>query len=622
MEHIAKIDTAFIIALALLLGTIVQAIARHIQIPGIILLLVTGALLGPDCLNLVKPEILGEALPAIIGFAVAVILFEGGMNLQIKRLRRESIPIQKLISIGALITTIGGTLAARFILGWSWEISILFGVLVITTGPTVVNPLLRRMRLHSNIRTILEAEGVLSDPIGAIVAIVTLEIIVHPASSFLVGIGEIFLTLGFGALIGLAGGFFISLILKPKNLLPGGMANIFVLSVVLALFQVSNFLLPESGIGAVTIAGIVVGNFKTRVLEDVAVFKEQLTMMFIGLLFILLAADVRLIEVTSLGQAGIWVVVLLMFIVRPLNVAISTMGSNLNIKQKMFLSWMSPRGIIAAAVSSFFAIELTKANIPGGEQLQAMVFTVIMITVVFQGLSGGLMASLLKVRRKSSHGYVILGANLLSLELGKALNHSDEQVTFIDSNSDACHEAESNGFKVIFGNALEDAVLLRAGVEGMVGAIGLTPNEEVNLLFTNRTSKYFKTPNQYVALHLNEGHVTDQMINQSGSTILFGAQRGIDLWSVRLRRKLAGTERWRCTCKDEMPLPDEKYFNQFLPLTVTRGSHTFPVDNLTEFKVDDVVTFLFFNEERDQADAWLQKYGWVFESDKAETSTE
>jgi NhaP-type Na+/H+ or K+/H+ antiporter len=370
-------NPAFTIAIALAMGMIAQSAARHIKIPGIVLLLLCGVVLGPDGINIIRPDLLGDALPILVGFAVAVILFEGGMNLRLARLRQEGRTIRQLISIGALVTAIGGTLTTKIFLHWDWNTAILFGILVIVTGPTVITPLLRRIKLRQSVATVLEAEGILLDAIGAIVAVVALEVVVSPsgftflASPFII-LGRLFV----GGLIGIIGGFIMAWLLSIRKLVPEGLENVFTLSLVFALFQISNVLSHESGIVAVTIAGMVVGNRKTIVRRELMEFKEQMTVMLIGMLFILLAADVRMSAVLSLGWGGIYTVLILMFVIRPLNIFTGTVNSKLTIKQKILLAWIAPRGIVAAAVASYFAIELEKHGIDGS-QLRAMVFLLI-----------------------------------------------------------------------------------------------------------------------------------------------------------------------------------------------------------------------------------------------------
>ncbi|MCH7948018.1 MAG: sodium:proton antiporter [candidate division Zixibacteria bacterium] len=609
---------ALTISLALAAGLFATVLAQHLRIPGIVLLLATGAILGPDLLGIIRPDTLGDIMPVLVGYAVAIILFEGGMNLNLKRLLKESASIKRLITFGSIITAAGGATAATLFMGWSWQLSVLFGALVIVTGPTVITPLLRRIKINHKLETILEAEGVLIDPIGAIIAIVALEIVIHPSGgAFTSGLIDVFLMLGIGVLLGLGGGFFIAYLLKPKNLIPEGLENIFVLASVLALFHICNEIQPESGIASVTVAGLVVGNFKTRALRDLMEFKEQLTVMLIAMLFVLLAADIRFSDITDLGWPGVMTVVTLMFIVRPLNVAACTINSGLKVAEKSFLAWLSPRGIVAAAVASFVAVALDKAGIAGSESLRALVFLVIASTVLVQGLSGGLIAQILKVKRITNKGYAILGAHDLARILGRILRSGGHEIVLLDSNPDSVTTAKQEDFKVIFGNALEERTILRANLGDYIGCIGLTTNEEVNLMFVNRVRREFKTSKRLVALHLRDGSVSPAMIKQAGASILFGVHCDLDLWSVRIRRGLTTVTTWQLTENNDNSEASDKNNAEFetqghflMALSLTRADKIMPFDNSIALRKDDILHFLMFSEKKEEAANWLIHNGW------------
>ena len=610
-------DPAFNVGLALAVGITAQAVGRHLRIPGIVLLLAAGVLLGPDLLGVINPGSLGEGLQLLVGFAVAVILFEGGMNLNLRRLRREAISIRRLVTWGAVVTAVGGALAARLALGWGWTLSALFGTLVIVTGPTVINPLLRRIRVNTNLATVLEAEGVLVDAIGAIIAVVTLEVALSPSGESLAhGAGNLLLRLGFGAAAGAAAGLLIAFLLRTEGVVPEGLENVFTLSIVLALFQISNGMLEESGIVSVTAAGLAVGNVKTRALSDLKEFKEQLTVLLIGMLFVLLAADVRLEEVRALGWPGAVTVALLMLVVRPLNILVGTWGSGLPLRDKAFLAWLAPRGIVAAAVSSLFASQLDRAGIPGGSELRALVFLVIAVTVLVQGVTGGLVAQLLGVRRLSNKGFAILGANQLGIELGKLLSASGTSILFLDSSPQASRRAEEAGFRVLYGNALAESVLLRADLDGRAGATAITPNDELNLLFARKARKEYRVPIVRVALTSNEGTVNAGMVHEIGARVLFGRARNLQLWSVRLERHAAVIGRWRLSSKEtfdvtEPPQSRNHPRNFVLPMTVeSSGGAQQAIDDRTPFRKGDVARFAILDERREEAEAWLAQEGW------------
>lgn len=616
MEHAAFHDPALTIALAAATGMIAQLVARHVRIPGIVLLLATGLLLGPDGLGAVRPGVLGASLHSLVGFAVAVILFEGGMNLRIDRLRKEARSIRQLVTLGALVTAVGAALAAWLILPWSWEISILFGTLVMVTGPTVITPLLRRIKVKERVATVLEAEGILVDAIGAITAVVALEVVISPDRlSFASGAWPLLSRLGSGALLGVAGGLAITALLRFERVVPEGLENALTLALVIALFQSSNALMPETGILSVIVAGIVVGNSSSRVLVELREFKEQLTVLLLGMLFVLLAADVRVAQVQSLGWAGVATVLALMLVVRPLNILAGTMGSDLTWREKGFLSWLAPRGIVAAAVSSLFAETLNKEGIAGGDELRAMVFLVIGVTVVVQGLSGGFVASWLGLRRPSNIGYVILGANGLARAVGRSLRQAGEEVIFVDSNQSACDAATAEGFRALHGSGLEPVIQEKAEVETRAGCLGLTSNEEVNLLFARRCRKDFKVPRVWVAVRRSHVGVSREVVRRLGGRLLFGGPEEIIAWTRRLESGQAGIESWVRTGTASLDgLPDLD--GRLLPLAVQRGKRAFPVDESVTFRPGDLLYAAVAEGQQQAIAAGLRAAGW--ESSRSE----
>ncbi|MCA8959657.1 MAG: cation:proton antiporter, partial [Planctomycetes bacterium] len=529
------------VAIALAVGVIAQSLARKLQLPGLLLLLVCGVALGPDGIGIITPDDLGDALPVLVGFAVAVILFEGGLNLNLSRLRREQRSIQMLISVGAAITMIGAAVAARYVMSWPWPVSWLFGSLVIVTGPTVIGPLLKRLKVKKSVATVLEAEGVLIDAVGAITAAIVLDVV---RQEFDAAAGSLHFLgyLGAGIAVGLVGGAVLAIAFRRRHLVPEGLENIFVLAVALTLFHLSNRWVPESGIAAVTVAGILLGNVKTHVHRDLIEFKEQLTVMFIGMLFILLAADVRLSDIRALGWPGVLTVLILIFVVRPLTVGISTWGSNLSVEERLFIGWIGPRGIVAAAVASLFANQLTAHPdallAQSALGLRALVFLVIAVTVAVSGLSGGVVARWLGLKRPTDSGWVILGANALARALGRRMVDGGDEVVFIDTNHESTTSAQEEGFRVVFGNGLDEKVLTRAEIDTRVGVIAMSPNSEVNLLFIQKVREQARPK----SLLLSTGAGTSlrpEMLTELGAQPLFGRGHDVDTWAVRLRHGTA-----------------------------------------------------------------------------------
>ena len=374
------------VAIALAAGVLAQSISRQLRLPGIVLLLGTGALLGPDGLSWVDPRALGDGLFSIVDFGIAIILFEGGLNLEWSRLKRQEAAIRRLITVGALVTFASATGLARVVLGWSWDVSLLFGSLVVVTGPTVVGPLLRDMRLRPRLRTVLEAEGVFIDPIGALLAVAVLQVVAAPmVETITAEVQLVAASLGFGVALGIVAGLVLVFALRQGRLVAGGYESIFTLAGVVLLFEACDAVVAESGLMAVTVAGVVVGNLETRVGQDLREFKDRLTVMLVGLLFVLLAADVPLDDLQALGRPGLLVVGALILLARPLSVWLSTAGLGLPAGERAFMGAVAPRGIVAAAVTSLTAATLDSQGIEGGDDLKALVFLVIAATVVVSG---------------------------------------------------------------------------------------------------------------------------------------------------------------------------------------------------------------------------------------------
>jgi len=634
---------ALVLALALAAGIVCQVLARHLRIPGIVLLLAAGVLLGPEMLGIIDPSALGHGMHDVVGFAVAVILFEGGLNVNVGRLRREALPIRRLLTFGAGVTLVGGALAARWTLGWSWSLSVLFGTLVIVTGPTVITPLLRRIRVDRTLETILEAEGVFIDAIGAILAIVALEVVTQGVTGAAVAQGLMGppLRLAAGAILGLAGGGVLTLLLRPRHLVPEGMQNIFSLAWAVALFHVSSALVPETGIAAVIAAGLVVGNTTAAPpLRELKEFKEQLTVLLIGLLFVLLAADVATADVAGLGWGGVVVVAVLMFLIRPLSVAVSTWGSELSWRQRAFLAWVAPRGIVAAAISSLFADRLAEVGLPGGDALRALVFLVIAGTVVLQGASASLLARVLGVRRPSDRGYAVLGGHSLARLFALRLQEAGEEVVILEANQDRTRKAQAQGLRVVFGNAMEERAMLAAQMESRRGIVGLLANSAQNLLFAQKGREDGGAPRAWVALQRGPGMPEPGAVDAMGAHVLFAGPHDIELWAVRVRRGLTRLEVWewrkiRGTATpvggpptarvvagpnvgagsgDPAAIPlqvPKEGRNQLLPLLHRRGDRHQLVDETTRIEKGDRVEWLILAEAEETAHQRLEELGWT-----------
>jgi len=602
-------SSTFILVLALATGVVAQSLARRLHLPGIVVLLAAGVGLGPDGLAWVEPRALGSGLFAIVDLAVAVILFEGGLNLQISRLRREQAAIRRLITWGALITLLGGTLASRLLLAWSWEQSLLFASLVVVTGPTVIGPLVAELRLKPRVAHLLTAEGVLIDPIGAILAVLVLEITLAPDTSGLASSGlDLLVRMGFGVAAGIAAGLAVARLLKVRRLLPEGHENIFVLASVLLLFEGCDELVSHSGILAVTVAGVVVGNVRTAGERDLREFKDQLSVLLIGLLFVMLAADVRYAQVAGLGLGGLAVVAVLVLAVRPLVVLTCTVGANLSFRERIFVAWIAPRGIVAAAVAALVAGSLESNGIAGGPELRALVFLTIAATVLLAGLTAAPVGKLLRVRLPGRDSTAILGAHALGLALADELRAGGTRVIFLDANPQGCHRAEQAGYPVTFGNALEERTLQRARFELVQAAVALTANQTVNSVFVGRARDLFQVPEGYVSAERAEEGMVSELVRKRQAQVVFDGPHDIERWDVRQRHGDVVVEH-RVFCAEEVAEERPEIKERLVLLSVRRGDHCRPMAADFALRDGDVVAAAIYQPERNEADRVLSALG-------------
>ncbi len=594
-------------------GVIAQAIGNHLRLPGIVVLLAAGVALGPDGVSLIRPAALGSAGTAIIGFAVAIILFEGGMRLEISRVRKQAKVIRRLVFGGALLTAIGGSIACATLMHWDLRRSILFGTLVMVTGPTVVGPLVRRIRLAPSIATILEAEGVFIDVVGATIAVMALEVALSPhADTVGEAVWHVARRLGVGAAIGAAGGLVIALLLRVPRVIPRGMEKAFALAAAITIYQLATGIASDSGLAAAMTAGLVVGNMRVHRMNDLVEFKEQLTALLIGTLFVVLAADVRIADVLHLGWPGIGVVAILMFVVRPLEVLACTPGAGMSWREKLYISWIAPRGIVAAAVASLFAQHLRDAGIAGGIEMRALVFLVIAATVTIQGLSAGPLAGLLDLRRTLARGAVFLGANPLARHLAARLAAAGEPTELIEQDADDARAAQEAGLKVTFGSELDPRTLARAQVEARSIAVALTANPSMNVLFARHITDDIPGPRVLAPLDPDVGDV----LGDRGVGTLFATPLAIAPWIARWRRDQVEIVRRVFVGDAEAPMPAMPP-DLILPLLAERGPRVMLVDDRTRLAPGDVVEMAVVADRRAEADAYFAAGPWHDEAELA-----
>lgn len=488
------------IVLAVIAGIGAQVLAEYLRVPSIVFLLFFGILLGSDGIDILHPNLLGTGLEVIVSLSVALILFEGGLNLQLRDLNRVSGSLRNLVSFGVLITLMGGGMAAHWLGEFPWTIAFLYASLVVVTGPTVISPLLKQVKVDRQISVLLEGEGVLIDPVGAILAVVVLNIILSGDADPLAIISGLLLRLAIGGGIGAIGGWLLGFMLKRATSLSDELRNLVVLAGVWGLFSLAQLIRSESGLMAMVIAGMVVGAAALPEERLLRRFKGQLTMLAVSVLFVLLAADLSIDSIFALGWGSLFTVLVLMFAVRPLNIWLCTWNSDMNWRQKLFLCWVAPRGIVSASVASLFAILLTQQGINGGDSIKALVFLTIILTVVLQGLTAQWVAQLLRVTSVEATGAVIVGCNSLARLIGRLFQDRGEPIVLIDTDAEACQIAETENLKVFSSSALDINVLEQADLAKVGTFLALTNNAEVNLVLAQHAAEEFSPPRVLAAL--------------------------------------------------------------------------------------------------------------------------
>ncbi len=383
-------------------GACARLFSSFTGFPSVVILLLSGLLIGRSGLGLVEPLDLGQGLETIVGLLVCLVLFEGGLNLKLPEGNIRN-TVLKISLVRLFISLSAGIFIAHWLAGLSWQIAGIYSAIVLATGPTVVSPLVEQIKLASPLSEVLKAEGLLLEPIGAVLALLLLELTLGD----LRGINDVFIALmqrlGGGVLIGLSAGWLLSEILKKiKNEASFGIELQVTLGFIFLVYGICEYFLPESGLPASVAAGFIVGKREIIDKERLDNLIGELAQLAITVLFPLLAADVSWGELSPLGWGGVVCVFMLMVIVRPISIWIATIGRELNLKEKIFLAWLAPRGIVTAAVASLFSIRLEQAGILGAGRLQGLVFLTILMTVGIQGLSAKPLVNRLKLSQKNN----------------------------------------------------------------------------------------------------------------------------------------------------------------------------------------------------------------------------
>ncbi|MEM9078202.1 MAG: sodium:proton antiporter [Bacteroidota bacterium] len=491
----------------IILGIIAQWMAWRLKLPAILPLILIGLLVGPiatlyteDGSKLIEPIwngtkglFPGDGLYYFVSLAISIILFEGGLTLKRAEIANVGPVITKLITLGTIVTFFGAGVAAHYIFELSWQISFLFSALIIVTGPTVIAPILRNIPLKKDVSTVLKWEGILIDPIGALVAVLVFEFIsVGEGQAFtktaLIEFGKILL---FGTTFGFTFAHALAFAIK-RNFIPHYLLNVVSLSVVLLVFVESDLFAHESGLLAVVVMGMVLGNMNLPNLKELLYFKESLSVLLISILFILLAANINISDmelVYNWNSALLFGVIV--FIIRPLGVFISTQGSNLKFNEKLFIGWVGPRGIVAAGIASLFGSKLLIKGEPGAEYITPLVFMIVLGTVLLNATTARFFAKIIGVFLKQSDGILIIGASKVSRLIGSYLKKNNRHVVLIDNNQTNVDKAKKMGLEAIVADIYSDTLTDNIELNDVGYLIAMTGNTDINTFAINKFEKQF-----------------------------------------------------------------------------------------------------------------------------------
>ena len=479
------------LASIIILGIGAQWLAVRLRLPSILLLLLFGFLAGPITGRLNPDALFGDLLFPLISISVALILFEGGLSLKVSDLPKVGGVVRNLVTIGALITWAVSATAAWLIFDLDLGLATLLGAILVVTGPTVIGPLLRHIRPGGNVGPILMWEGIVIDPIGAVLAVLVFEVISgggHGTSSYLAI--ALLKTIVLGGGLGLLAAVLLTVLLY-RFWIPDHLQNAFVLMMVVGAFVASNAIQHESGLLAVTLMGIALANQKYVDIKHIVEFKENLRVLLISALFIMLAARLQPADIATIVLPGICFVLVLALIARPLTILISTWRSKLPRNERLFLAWMAPRGIIAAAVSAVFAIRLQNEGYAGAETLVPITFIVIIGTVAIYGLSSPWAAYRLRVADPDPQGLLLVGAYPWVRALAALLHEKGFRVLVVDSNRENVLAARMAGLPTYAGSVLAEYAITEMRLGGLGRLLALTPNDWVNTLAVQRFTNIF-----------------------------------------------------------------------------------------------------------------------------------
>jgi len=471
------------IALILGLGVGTQWLAWRLRAPSILVLLIVGFVAGPVTGWIDPDRLFGSFLQPLIGLSVAIIIFEGGLGLRIADVQGHGKAVARLVTLGVAVTAAIAAVVAHFALGLPWDLAALLGAILTVSGPTVVLPLLRLVRPRKEVEAVLRWEGILIDPVGALLAVLVFEAIragssAIGASTFVLGLVA---TLGIGAGLGVIAAWVLVQV-ESRYWVPDHLLGAVGLGAVVGLFVTAEAVQPETGLIAVTVMGVALANQERASIHHLVDFKENLSQVLLGSLFIILAARVRFQDLRDLESGVVWLLLALVFVARPLAVLLSTRGTPLSWRDRAFLAWLAPRGIVAAAVSAFFALKLEAAGRPEAAAFVPVTFVVIVGTVALYGLTARPLARWLGVAGATPEGVLFVGANRVTRTLARILEEEGFPVVLADTDPDGVLAARTDGRRAVLADPLKEGFTDGLDLDGIGRLWAMTPDEHINHL--------------------------------------------------------------------------------------------------------------------------------------------
>lgn len=524
-------NVLFTLVAIVVLGVFAQWIAWRLRLPSILLLLSIGILAGPVFGILDPDQLLGDLLLPVVSLSVAIILYEGGLSLRFRELRGVRAVVRNLCTLGVAVTWVGAAVSTHLVFGVPWDFAALVGALFIVTGPTVIGPMLRQIRPTGGVGPILKWEGIVTDPLGVMIAVLVFESLIHPGSGS-GAIKGIVLTIGLGSLCGVAAAALFVFLLQ-RHQMPDHLQSPASLMLVFLIYGVCESAQPESGLVAATVMGLALANQRRVDIRHVIEFKESLQLLLLAAVFIILAARIDRELVEQISWRHFAFLGLLLFVVRPAAVVASSLGTRVPWNERVFLFFVAPRGIVSAALASILALELSHRGFDHARMLIPLVFFVIIATVVIYGLVAPLAARALGLASTASRGVLILGAHDWARDMAAALKQAGADVLLVDSNRRHVTNANIGGLDARVRNALVEGELEDLDLSGKGTFLALTSNDEVNALACDRMDEMFGRSGVFQLVTDQEARKGEEL--DAGGRRLFGPEITFKLISRRVR---------------------------------------------------------------------------------------